>query len=160
MVWFAFMLWTVRCILDLKAQSKSFPTRPQKNLDTCRREPKKVPFYSYISPNQIQRYQRYLDRALKLSSTLEFKKNDLRFNNLLVKAVSNDSLSELDLETMRLQYIHADKHMRAKHRGCWVETVLNRKNADLFPDPWAIVLAVFAKADSTVMPLRAHAQQK
>jgi hypothetical protein len=93
---------------------------------------------------QIQLYQSYFDHAVKLSSTLEFKQNDLRFNKLLAEAVAIDSLSEMDLELMRLQFVYADKNMREKHRSCWVETVLKRRDTDFFPDPWAIVSAVFS----------------
>jgi hypothetical protein len=107
---------------------------------------KKVPFYCHISTDQVQRYQHYIDRALKLSPTLEFGENDPRLHRLLVEAVNRDSLSELDLELMRLQYVYADKHLRTRHRSCWVQRVINRKSNDFFPDPWAIVSAVFAQS--------------
>jgi len=74
-----------------------------------------VPFYSHISIGQIQLYQSYFDRAVKLSSTLEFKQNNLRFNNLLTEAATIDSLSETDFELMRLQFVCADKYMREKN---------------------------------------------
>jgi len=53
-------------------------------------------------------------------------------------------LSEMDLELMRLQFVYADRFMREKHRSCWVRTVLKRMDTDFFPDPWAIVSAVFS----------------
>ena len=105
---------------------------------------KKVPYYSHISKADIHAYQRYFDRALKLSSTLEFERNDSRFKRLLAEAVTNDALSDIDLEVMRLQYVCADKHKRQKHCRHWVKTVLKRRDNDFFPDPWAVITAVFA----------------
>ena len=144
MVLFVGMLRTVNCLSGLRSQLKDSLTKAQNDFDARGSAPRKVPFYSHISMGQIQLYQSYFDRAVKLSSTLEFKQNDLRFNKLLAEAATNDSLSEMDLELMRLQFVYADNYMREKHRSCWVETVLKRRDTDFFPDPWAIVSAVFS----------------
>ncbi len=107
------------------------------------RKLEKTPFYSHILPNQIQVYQLYIDQTFELSPTLEFKEDDSRLHMLLAEAVENDCLSELDLELMRLQYVYADEFLRQRHRSRWVETVVNRKDNDFFPDAWAIVAAIF-----------------
>lgn len=131
-------------LLGYRAKTNSSSMRVWDDLDIEPKGPKKVPFYSHVSPDQIRIYQSYFDRALELSSTLEFKQNDLRFKRLLIEAAANDSLSEIDFELMRLQYVCADNYMREKYRSRWVETVLERRNKDFFPDPWAIISAVFA----------------
>ena len=107
------------------------------------RKLEKIPFYSHILPNQIQVYQLYIDQTFELSPTLEFKEDDSRLHRLLAEAVENDCLSELDFELMRLQYVYADEFLRQRHRSRWVETVINRKDNDFFPDAWAIVAGVF-----------------
>jgi len=144
MVLFVGMLRTVNFLSGLRSQLKDSSTKAQNDFNRRGSAPRKVPFYSHISMGQIQLYQSYFDRAVKLSSTLEFKQNDLRFNKLLAEAAIIDSLSEMDLELMRLQFVYADRFMREKHRSCWVETVLKRRDTDFFPDPWAIVSAVFS----------------
>ncbi len=144
MVLFVRILRTVNFLSGLRFQLKDSSTKAQNDFDTRESAPRKVPFYSHISMGQIQLYQSYFDHAVKLSSTLEFKQNDLRFNKLLAEAAIIDSLSEMDLELMRLQFVYANKNMREKHRSCWVETVLKRGDTDFFPDPWAIVSAVFS----------------
>ncbi len=144
MVLFVGMLRTVNFLSGLRLQLKDSLTKTQNDFDARGSAPRKVPFYSHISMGQIRLYQNYFDRALGLSSTLEFKQDDLRFKRLLVEAATNDSLSEIDLELMRLQFVYADKYMRKKRGSCWVETVLKRGDTDFFPDPWAIVSAVFS----------------
>ncbi len=112
-------------------------------------EPKKLkksPFYSHIPKNQIQLYQSYLDRAFELSPTLEFEQGDPGLHGLLAKTANNHFFSEIDFEMMRLQYVSSDKREREKYRSNWAEKVVNQKGADFFPDPWAIVSAMFAEA--------------
>lgn len=144
MVLFLRVLRTVHCLTGLESRLKDFSIKTQRHFNGTRRAPKKTPFYSHISMGQIQTYQRYFDRALELSSTLEFEGDGLRFKRLLAEATCNDSLSEIDLEVMRLQYICADKYLRKKYRSRWVETVTKRRNSDFFPDPWDVISAVFA----------------
>lgn len=107
---------------------------------------KKVPFYSHLPTHQIQVYQRYIDRAFEMSPTLEFTGNDTQLHGLLADAAQNYSLSELDFELMRLQYIYADEFLRKKHRSRWVETVINRKDDDFFPDAWTIIAEIFFRS--------------
>lgn len=128
--------------LILKGRVEETRTRA----DIKQKKLKKVPFYCHFSTDQVRLYQIYIDRALKLSPTLEFEENDPRLKKLLAEAANRDSLSELDFELMRLQYVYADKYLRTRHRTCWVQTVINRKDTDFFPDPWAIISAVFAEA--------------
>jgi hypothetical protein len=103
----------------------------------------RVSFYSHISTDQIQLYQSYINRAFELSPTLEFEENYHLLEKLLAEAVTRGSLSDLDLELMRLQYVYADKSQREKYRGSWVRKVINRRDTDFFPDPWAIISAIF-----------------
>jgi Cdc6-like AAA superfamily ATPase len=114
-----------------------------KKLDIRQRQLKKVPFYSHISTDQIQLYQSYINRAFELSPTLEFEENYHLLEKLLAEAVTRSSLSDLDLELMRLQYVYADKSQREKYRGSWVKKVINHRDTDFFPDPWAIISAIF-----------------
>ncbi len=94
----------------------------------------KVP-YSHLTSSQIRLYQSYIDRAFELSPTLEFDQDDLRFHKLMTEVADNHSLSELDFEMMRLQYIYADKCVREKYRTRWVEKVMARKTNNFFSDP-------------------------
>ena len=137
------MLRTLQCLLGLKSQTASLTENSRIDFNGTGNGPQKTPFYSHISTDQIQVYQRYFDRALELSSTLEFEKDDFQFKKLLAEANSNDSLSEIDLEVMRLQYVCANKYLRKNYRSRWVETVLKRRDSDFFPDPWAVISAVF-----------------
>jgi hypothetical protein len=137
-------LRTVHCLSGIKSQLKDSSIKTESYFKGTRRAPPKTPFYTHISMDQIQIYQRYFDRALELSSTLEFERDGLRFKRLLAEASANDSLSEIDLEVMRLQYICADKYLREKYRSRWVETVTKRRDSDFFPDPWVVISAVFA----------------
>ena len=110
------------------------------------RKLRKLPFYSHIPSTQIGTYQSYVDRAFELSPTLEFEENDPRLSKLMDRAVNNDSLNQLDLELIMIQYVHADEYLREKYRSSWVEKVVNRKDTDFFPDPWTIISAVFDKS--------------
>jgi len=109
------------------------------------KELKKVSFYSHISPSRIHTYQCYIDRALELCPILEFEEDDFRLHELIAEAVSKDSLSELDFEIMRLQYIFADKRLREKCRHFWAERVTSSKKADFFPTPWSIISTMFSE---------------
>ena len=100
-------------------------------------------FYAQIPTNQIRVYQAYIDRAFQLSPTLEFKKNDLRFHSLLVEAAHTHALSQVDLELMRMQYVLADKTSRRAYRQQWAVKVINRRENDFFPSPWAVLSALF-----------------
>ena len=138
------MLRTVRCLSGFKSRFFDTSNENTKNgTHGTKSKPPKTPFYSHISTEQIQIYQHYFDRALELSSTLEFEKDSLYFKRLLAEANSNDSLSEIDLEVMRLQYVCANRSLRKKYRSRWVATVIERKKNDFFPDPWAVISAVF-----------------
>jgi hypothetical protein len=148
--WFVIFRRTLYPLLGLTPQSQDFFRTSQKDAGTKPRKPKKIPFYAHIARVHIPLYQSYFDRALALSSTLEFGETDPRFNKLLDEAAANDSLSEIDLELMRLQYVCADRSMREKRRSCWVETVLKRRDGDFFPDPWAILSALFASGPHTM----------
>jgi hypothetical protein len=103
----------------------------------------KVPFYSQIPTTSIRIYQSYIDRAFQLSATLEFNKTDMRFNKLLTEAAKKDSLDQIDLELMRMQYVLADKTLRKKYRPYWAVKVINRKENDFFPSPWSVLTALF-----------------
>jgi hypothetical protein len=116
-----------------------------KESDIAQRQPKRAPFYSHIATDQIEPYQGYINRAFGLSPTLEFEENHYLFSELLAEAAARDSLSELDLELMRLQYVYADRSQREKYRTSWAEKVINREDTDFFPDPWDIISAIFAK---------------
>jgi hypothetical protein len=39
---------------------------------------------------------------------------------------------------MIVQYVHADEWLREGHQDNWAKKVINRKDTDFFPDPWAI----------------------
>jgi hypothetical protein len=115
-----------------------------KELSTAfkRTRKKELPnFYSQIVNSRIGLYQSYIDRAFELSPTLEFEEDDPRLSELLEEAVNNDSLSDLCLRVMMIQYAHADEDLRQKYQRHWVEKVMSRKESDFFPDPWSIVLA-------------------
>ena len=137
------MLRSLQCLLGFNFQTQASTENTRNAFNGTGNGPQKTPFYSHISTDQIQSYQRYFDRALELSSTLEFNKDSLQFKRLLDEANSNDSLSEIDLEVMRLQYVCANKYLRKKYRSRWVETVLKRRDSDFFPDPWTVISAVF-----------------
>ena len=117
-----------------------------KESDASPRELKKLPFYSHIPSTQIGVYQSYVDRAFGLSPTLEFEENDPQLSELMDKAANTDSLYQLDVELMMIQYVHADEYVREKYRSNWVEKVVNRKDTDFFPDPWTIISALFVDA--------------
>jgi hypothetical protein len=70
---------------------------------------------------------------------------------LLAEVANRDSLSELDLELMRLQYVCADRLRREEYRSRWVKKVMNRQDTDFLPDPWTIIQALFAK--HLILPL-------
>jgi hypothetical protein len=102
-------------------------------------------FYSQIADTRVGLYQSYIDRAFELSPTLEFEEDDPRLSRLLEESVSNDSLSDLCLRVMIIQYARADKYLREKYQRHWVEKVMNREESDFFPDPWSIVSAPATK---------------
>jgi hypothetical protein len=108
-----------------------------------RKRRKRICFYAQIPTNQIRLYQAYIDRAFQLSPTLEFEKNDPRFHRLLSEAAHMDSLSQVDLELMRMQYVLADKRSRKAYRHRWALKVINRRENDFFPSPWAVLSALF-----------------
>ncbi len=108
-----------------------------------RRKLKKVPFYSQIHTPQIRSYQSYINRAFLLSESLEFGRNDARFEQLLKEAETYDSLNKIDLELMRLQYVGANKELRDSYRANWAVTVVNCKDDDFFPAPWTIISTLF-----------------
>jgi hypothetical protein len=144
MAWCAYLfaaLRSVSCPWGNKNTLTGSGAKARKGL----RQLKKVPFYSHIELDQITLYQAYIDRAFEMSPTLEFEQDDPRLHELFAEALSRDSLSELDLELMRLQYVYADEYKRIGHRANWVEKVVNRGDVDFFPDPWTIVSAVFAE---------------
>jgi hypothetical protein len=111
---------------------------------TVLRRGKTTPFYAQIPTTKIRLYQTYIDRAFQLSPTLEFEKDDSRFHSLLNEAAHNDALSQLDLELMRMQYVLADREMRQAHRHRWAVKVINRRENDFFPSPWAVLSSLFA----------------
>jgi hypothetical protein len=151
--WCAYFFAILRNVFSLWASKDTF-RGPEVNACKELRQLKKVPFYSHIEPDQIPLYQGYIDRAFEMSPTLEFEQDDPRLHELLAEALSTDSLSELDLELMRLQYLYADQHLRRGHRTNWVEKVVYRRDVDFFPDPWTIVSAAFAKYELTACLLR------
>jgi hypothetical protein len=132
---------------DFKPKKKTTPPVPRKRL-------KKVPFYSQIPTTNIRLYQAYINRAFQLSPTLEFEETDMRFNKLLTEAAHNDSLNQIDLELMRMQYVLADKALRKKYRPYWAVKVINRKKNDFFPSPWSVISALFVGHRRDVGPGR------
>lgn len=112
---------------------------------------KRVPFYAHISSDQARQYQSYINRAFELSLTLEFEEKHHLLVELLAEVANRDSLSELDLELMRLQYVCADRLRREEYRSNWVKKVMNLQDTDFFPDPWTIIQALFAK--QLILPL-------
>lgn len=108
---------------------------------------KRLPeFYSEIRLTDVGLYQSYINRAFELSSDLEFDKDDPEPEELLHEAESRDAVNPTYLQMMMIQYVHADEWMREQHKDNWVETVLNRKGTDFFPDPWAIASAAMSDA--------------
>ena len=150
MEWFAwpFMaLWSLFCPRPIKQTTKKrivFWGKKKTGGRTCKK-PRKMPFYSRIQTRTIQRYQSYIDRAFALSPSLEFAEADDRFSRLLKEATGHHDLDDLDLELMRMQYVLADPNRREKYRGNWAVTVVNRRENDFFPSPWAILESLFAK---------------
>jgi hypothetical protein len=122
--------------------------RPQESRSKAGK-PKKLPFYTRVPPTRIERYQTYMNRAFRLSPTLEFEPNDSRVDSLLAQVADSDSLSRLDFELMIIQYVFAEPYRREKHRSDWVQTVMDHGQSDFFPDPWAIVAALFVVDESS-----------
>lgn len=135
-------LWGLICSWSKKKRGIYFKVK-KKSIWATNRKPKQRAFYSQIPAAQISLYQSYIDRAFKLSPSLEFKQNDLRFHRLLAEAAQNDDLNEIDLELMRIQYVLADKALRDVYRPSWVVKVINRDENDFFPSPWAILSSLF-----------------
>jgi hypothetical protein len=144
MEWFAkpLMLFWSRCCPWVAKKSFN-PDEREVSVNPARRNLKKVPFYSQIPTTRIRLYQTYIDRAFELSPTLEFALGDDRFNRLLKEAAYKDSLSVLDLELMRMQYVLADETLREQCRESWAVKVVNRQEDDFFPSPWSILSAMF-----------------
>jgi hypothetical protein len=143
MEWFAkplVLLWSICCPWVAKKDVNL--VEQEVSLNLRRRKLIKVPFYSEIPTTRIRVYQTYIDRAFELSQTLEFAVGDDRFNRLLQEA-AKDSLSVLDLELMRMQYVLADETLREQCRENWAVKVVNRQEDDFFPGPWSILSAMF-----------------
>jgi hypothetical protein len=151
--WPLVVLRGVLCPWSQRRRGKNVKEKEKGMSGFRHRKPRKVPFYSQIPTTQIRLYQSYIDRAFLLSPTLEFEKNDPRFTQLLAEAAAADSLSVIDLELMRMQFVLADRGARDEYRPSWAVKVINRKDNDFFPSPWAVVSALFAK-DKQVMPCR------
>lgn len=144
MEWFAkplMLLWSICC--PWVAKTDVNPVEQEVSLNARRRKLRKVPFYSRIPTTRIRVYQTYIDRAFELSPTLEFSLGDDRLNRLLQEAAYKDSLSVLDLELMRMQYVLADETLREQCRKNWAVKVVNRQKDDFFPGPWSILSAMF-----------------
>ncbi len=144
MEWFAkplVFLWSICC--PWVAKNDVNLVEHGVSLNLRRRKLEKVPFYSQIPTTRIRVYQSYIDRAFELSPTLEFSLGDDRFNRLLQEAAYKDSLSVLDLELMRMQYVLADETLREQCRENWAVKVVNRQKNDFFPGPWSILSAMF-----------------
>jgi len=146
MEWFAkpvMLLWSICCPWIAKKDVN--PVEQEVSPSPRRRKLRKIPFYSQIPTTRIRLYQTYIDRAFELSPTLEFSLGDDRFNRLLQEAAHKDSLSVLDLELMRMQYVLADETLREQCRENWAVTVVNRQADDFFPGPWSILSAMFTR---------------
>jgi hypothetical protein len=137
-------LWALICPEGLKKEARNVIAKDKTSTKTVWKRRKQVSFYSQIPTTQIRLYQGYIDRAFQLSPTLEFDKNDPRFHRLLAEAAQNDALSQIDLELMRMQYVLADKASREEYRCRWAVKVVNRRENDFFPSPWAVLSALFA----------------
>jgi hypothetical protein len=135
--------WTLICSQFPNKRTAKFQPNKKTNTPVPPNKLRKVPFYSQIPTTRIRTYQAYINRAFQLSPTLEFEKTDLRFNKLLAEAARNDSLDQIDLELMRMQYVLADKAKRKKYRPYWAVKVINRKKNDFFPSPWSVVSGLF-----------------
>lgn len=144
MEWFSRPLTALWGLLHPKSRKKiKYNVTP----GTQRRlELRKIPFYAHVPTRHIRSYQNYIDRAFALSPSLEFEKGDKRFSNLLEEATGTGSLSVLDLEIMRMQYLLADPDKREEYQSEWAVKVINRQADDFFPSPWAILASLFAKS--------------
>lgn len=103
----------------------------------------KIRFYSGISPSQVQCYQRALNRAFEMCPSMAFESGDPRLCAWLREAERAGSLSKLDLEMMRVQYVLADRGIREDYRSMWAVTVICLEDTGFFPSPWEVLSAIF-----------------
>jgi len=100
-------------------------------------------FYSGIPSSQVQCYQRALNRAFELCPSMAFEVNDPRLCEWLREAERASSLSKLDFEMMRIQYVLADQGIREEYRSMWAVTVICLEDTGFFPSPWEILSGLF-----------------
>ena len=148
MEWFARPFFTLWNIFNLRLKKRGHLEREEKAANRATHCPQKASFYSSVPIRRIRLYQAFLNRAFKLSPSLEFGDGDDRYSTLLKEAAHKYALSELDLEMMRLQYILADPTFRKQHQSKWAIEVINREEGEFYPSPWAIVRAVFSVRSS------------
>lgn len=145
MHWYAWPLGILCKVLDVR-NWRTFDSRSRESRIDGNRAGASMPktkFYSGIPTTRINLYQQYLNRAFALSPSLEFEPDDPRLERLLEEA-ETASLSKLDLELMRMQYVFADKDLREDYRNRWAVTVINREDTGFFPSPWDILSALFS----------------
>ena len=118
-----------------------------------KRQVRKIPFYAHIPTPSIRKYQMFINRAFAISPSLDFAVGNIWYEQLLEEATCDEDVSVLDFEMMRVQYLLADPRERRKHKKTWAVRVINQRDPDFFPSPWAILATTFQTAEG---PAGAH----
>jgi len=108
-------------------------------------------FYREVRKEQIDLYQDYLNKILKVVDVDNntnwarggaCDKDKLEKDDALMEEINHEAgskgLKPAYLQIMANQYFFADPWEREKDKSYWVSRALNRKSVDYFPDPWAL----------------------
>ncbi len=115
-------------------------------------------FYSDVKPEQINLYQKFFNKMIEVVnvdvlteriSHGKFGRDGVekyyeKLDKVLDEARKNN-LKEAHLQVMFEQYIFADIWRREIDKDHWVQTVMQRKSVDYFPDTKAIIYTLFEK---------------
>jgi len=109
-------------------------------------------FYSDLAASQVAMYQLYFDKVMSevdvLNNThwsrgqqydrIRLSLDDKAMERIIAKEAVAAGLNPAYLQIIVNQYFFADELQREFDRNQWVKRVLNRKQVDYFPDPWAV----------------------